>query len=134
MTLMVSLTTGWSFKFDSDRLKFDFIRMKRKPQSEIPLTLISKSWKTRPENFPKFQFSGAWHWPISVNLNQFFSEFQFPGYELDRFPENSSTKISLVPIQFLEKNRGKSQADFWKIHPYLGEFSKNRFVSRSATR
>ena len=29
-----------------------------------PWTLIGKSRKTHPNNFPKFEFSGPWAWPI----------------------------------------------------------------------
>ena len=34
------------------------------------LTLIDKSWKTHPETFPKFQFSGTWLRQISGKLIQ----------------------------------------------------------------
>ena len=38
------------------------------------LTLLGKSWKARPEIFPKFQFSGMWHKKISGKLIQYFFE------------------------------------------------------------
>ena len=38
------------------------------------LRLIGESWKTHPEIFPKFQFSGAWHRPISRKLIQYIFE------------------------------------------------------------
>ena len=42
----------------------------------MQLTLIGKSWKINPENFPKFQFSGSWarrfYWKTNVlNLLEF---------------------------------------------------------------
>ena len=55
------------------------------------LTLISKSWKTHPKIFPKFQFSG---------------------HELNRFLENSSKRISWVPIQFSYNFRSWARLDF----------------------
>ena len=40
-------------------------------------TLISESWKTHPENFPKFQFSGRDADRISGKLIHFFRNFNF---------------------------------------------------------
>ena len=36
------------------------------------LTFICKPWKTYPEFFPKFQFSGEWHRQISGKIIQYF--------------------------------------------------------------
>ena len=65
--------------------------MSSKTQKSQPLTLIGKSRRTHPEIFPKFQFSGSWHRPISGKVIQcFFQNFNF---------------------------RGMSVTDCWKIHP-----------------
>ena len=51
------------------------------------LTLIGKSWKTHLE---------------------IFSKFQFPGHELDRFLENSSTNFCDYLFSFFFKYRAMS--------------------------
>ena len=67
-------------KFDYQPSKFTcdlYIDQVKKNQlwhnvREFHLTLIGKSWKIHPENFPKFQFSEVWHRPISGKLIQYF--------------------------------------------------------------
>ena len=44
-----------------------------------PLTLIGKSWKAHPKIFPKFQFSGSWHRPISGKRVQYFFDISISG-------------------------------------------------------
>ena len=47
-------------------MTFNVSLLRRSELELISWTLIGKFWKTHPENFPKFQFSGSWarpyHW------------------------------------------------------------------------
>jgi len=40
------------------------------------VTLIGKSWKTHPEKFPKFQFSGSWARPGFEIVHDFCRDFE----------------------------------------------------------
>ena len=60
-------------------------------ESEIkPLTLIGKSWKTHPETFLKFSFSGSSHRPFywktyPLKIMSTYSFFSILGRHIDRF-------------------------------------------------
>ena len=64
-------------------------------------TLIGKSWKTHPEIFLKFSFSGSSHRPFYwkthplkiISFKNLFSFFQFWGVTQNIFLENSSIRI-----------------------------------------
>ena len=67
---------------------FDFIN-----QFAINLTVISESWKSNPEFFPKFQFFRVISQTVSLEKSSdFFLKFQFcrEFHGPDRFLENSS--------------------------------------------
>ena len=65
------------------------------------LTLIGKSWKTHPEIFPKYQFSGLWHRLIFGKFIQYF----FRNFN----------------------SRGISLTEFWKIHPSIFLIQKHNW-------
>ena len=103
----------------------------------INLTLIGKSWKTRPECFRKFSFSGSSHRPSYWKTHPFFSKFQFWGATQAVLLENSSSFFSkfkfwgVTQAVLLENssiknhghlfsffNSGASHRPFyWKTHP-----------------
>ena len=64
-----------------------------KMSSQYLLTLICKSWKTHPEIFLKFSFSGSSHRPFYWKTHpDNFSKFQFWGVTQAVLLENSSIK------------------------------------------
>ena len=68
------------------------------PMNALTLTLIVKFWKTHPEFFPRFQFSGVTQIDFWKNHPQKFYEYlisKISGHDLCRM----------------------SQTDFWKNHP-----------------
>ena len=77
---------------------------------------------TKQKNlFDIFLFQIYPYWQILENSSRNFS---FPGRDTDRFLENA-------PRIFRNFNfRGMNWTDFWKTRPYLGEFSRNRSMSR----
>ena len=81
------------------------------------LTLIGKSWKTHPEIFLKFSFSGSSHRPFYWKTHPvFFSKFQFWGVTQAVLLENSSIKNHGYLFSFF--NSGASHRPFyWKTHP-----------------
>ena len=95
------------------------------------LTLICKSWKTHPEIFLKFSFSGSSHRPFYWKTHpDNFSKFQFWGVTQAVLLENSSIKNHGYLFSFF--NFGASPRPFsWKTHPfklwlksYTGRFSR----------
>ena len=82
------------------------------------LTLICKSWKTHPEIFLKFSFSGSSHRPFYWKTHpDNFSKFQFWGVTQAVLLENSSIKNHGYLFSFF--NFGASPRPFsWKTHPF----------------
>ena len=61
-----------------------------------------------------------------VNIPKYYRPF----HPYNRFSEKLSIKILWAPIQFF-KHQGMLEIDFWKTHPCLNYFSRNRSSSRS---
>ena len=110
----------------------------------VILTLIGKSWKTHPEFFLKFSFSGSSHRPFYWKTHPiFFLKFQFWGVTQAVLLENSSIKnheylfsffqfwdvtqavllenLSIKNYEYIFRffNSGASHGSFyWKTHPF----------------
>ena len=61
------------------------------PDLHVFLTLNGKSWKTHPDFFPKFQFSGTWQRQISGKLN--YQNFLNYSVFVKKEPKNLKLKI-----------------------------------------
>ena len=81
-------------------------------------TLNGKLWKTHPEIFLKFSFSGSSHmryyWKSHPIVN-----FRILGHDTGRFLENSS-KIEHYSKNDIQRIPGVTQTDLWKTYPNMG--------------
>ena len=94
----------WCFvHFDTIEEMFEAIEKSRSTNDEyVYLTPIGKSWKTHPENFLKFPFSGSSHRPLYWKthplkiMSSYSVFFQFWMVTQTVLLENSSTRIVLT--------------------------------------
>ena len=87
-------------------------------------TLIGKSWKTHPECFPKFQFSGVWARPISGKLVHIWISFSEIGLCLT--PEFLNITFRLNTLFWMNfPETGLCHAQKF-LNWLLNEFSRNR--------
>ena len=92
-------TLFWVWENDFRNFEIHKIRYK------VLLTLICKSWKTHPEIFLKFSFSGSSHRPFYWKTHpDNFSKFQFWGVTQTVLLENSSRPNVTYHIWFQSKN------------------------------
>ena len=85
---------------------------------ETSLTLIGKSWKTHPDIFPKFSFSGSSHRPFYWKTHPiFFWNFNSGASHRPFYWKTHPLKIMSTYSVFF--NSGASPRPFyWKTHPF----------------